>query len=284
MLSLNDGFNHQRPDCKAEVRHLQRLLRLLGENLEADGFFGQATQDAVIAVQKQADLTQTGVVDDATWQALERTIIRNHSAESTHAENTDTPKVRLRDDFRGDLAWIHAREGHAGKPYWPGGASGVTLDPGFDLGQQEPQALDEHYQHVLTPQQLSACHRCIGLKGKEAKSYLSSATDLADIRLSTKAALDVFPAVVAPYWAAIVQRFPALANTNTPGAVQTALLSLAFNRGPYNRDLASLSDPINASDWQTVADNISAMQQNHSLAGIRKRRRMEGEIILAALS
>lgn len=286
MLSLNDGFNHQRPDTKAEVKHLQRLLHLLGVVLEADGFFGQATHDGVIALQQRADLPQTGSMDDATWQALERQLI--DSAANLQAEELNkAPTQRdidMRDDFHGDISWVHHREGHAGKAYWPGGASGVTLDPGFDLGQQEPEQLDAHYRHILTPQQLNACHKCIGLKGHSAKSHLNATTDLLGIRMTRDAALEVFPAVIAPYWVAIVQRFPALGNKSTPGAVQTALLSLAFNRGAYNRDLASLSDPIAAGDWKTVGRKISQMQQDHSLEGIRKRRRMEGELILSAVA
>ena len=286
MLSLNDGFNHQRPDAKAEIKHLQRLLHLLGGTLEADGFYGQATHDGVVAVQQRAGLPPTGSVDDATWLALEHQLLDNASRLTAEDLNkAPSPRdVKMRDDFHGDISWIHHREGHAGKAYWPGGASGVTLDPGFDLGQQEPEQLDEHYRHILTPQQLKACHKCVGMKGHSAKSHLDASSDLLDIHLTRDAALAVFPAVVAPYWVAIVKRFPALANKDTPGAVQTALLSLAFNRGAYNRDLASLSDPISIGDWKTVGRKISAMQQEHALEGIRKRRRMEAELIFNAVS
>lgn len=286
MLSLNDGFNHQRPDAKAEIKHLQRLLQLLGVTLEADGFYGQATKDGVAALQQRAALPQTGSVDDATWQVLERQLIDNAgSLDAKNIHNAPAPhSIDMRDDFHGDISWIHHREGHAGKAYWPGGASGVTLDPGFDLGQQEPEQLDEHYRHILSQEQLQACRKCIGLKGHSAKSHLNATMALLDIRMTRDAALEVFPAVVAPYWVAIVKRFPALGNNATPGAVQTALLSLAFNRGAYNRDLASLSDPISAGDWKTVGRKISEMQQDHSLEGIRKRRRMEGELILNAIA
>ncbi len=286
MLNLNDGFNHQRPDTKAEIKHLQRMLRILGVTVEADGFYGQATKDGVTELQKQADLPQTGSTDDATWLALEKLLIKRAPQidSSALASGTAHASTAIREDFHGDIAWIHQREGHAGKAYWPGGASGVTLDPGFDLGQQEPAQLNEYYQTILTPQQLTACHKCIGLKGHSAKAHLNTSGDLLGIRLSRDAALDVFPAVVAPYWVAIVKRFPALGDNATPGAVQTALLSLAFNRGAYNRDLATLSESIAAADWHAVARKISAMQQDHSLEGIRKRRRMEGDLITAALS
>ena len=52
--------------------------------------------------------------------------------------------------FRGDLSWVHAREGHAGKAYWPGGVSGVTLDPGVDLGHVRPELFETAYKELLT--------------------------------------------------------------------------------------------------------------------------------------
>ena len=46
-----------------------RLQRLLG--IRADGDFGPATRRAVISFQKAHQLPQTGVVNTATWKALE---------------------------------------------------------------------------------------------------------------------------------------------------------------------------------------------------------------------
>ena len=71
-----------------------------------------------------------------------------------------------------------------------------------------------------------------------------------------------------------------LNNPETPGSVQIALLSLAFNRGYNNAGLEVLKSPIKQGDWLQCASLISGMQQDHQLEGIRKRRQREGRLIL----
>lgn len=64
-----------------EVRNIQYLLRYVSEfyatvpSVEIDGVFGPATESAVSAFQRQADLPVTGRVDFATWDALYRTYL-----------------------------------------------------------------------------------------------------------------------------------------------------------------------------------------------------------------
>ena len=64
-----------------EVRNIQYLLRYVSEfyatvpSVEIDGVFGPATESAVSAFQRQADLPVTGRVDLATWDALYRTYL-----------------------------------------------------------------------------------------------------------------------------------------------------------------------------------------------------------------
>ena len=58
------------------VSLLQYLLAVLAQfylsipDLTVDGIFGQETQAAVLALQQDADLPQTGVVDEATWEVI----------------------------------------------------------------------------------------------------------------------------------------------------------------------------------------------------------------------
>lgn len=277
MLKLDDGFNRGRAEFKGEVQHLQRSLKLIGIELKADGYFGVSTQDAVKKLQQENALIASGEVDDKTWQLIENKLTGN-----VKLPEIVTPKEttqNLLQSFRGDLAWIHTREGHAGKAYWPGGHSGVTLDPGFDLGQQSKDELNKHYENILNTTQLNACLNCIGLKGRQAKSHLNNAIDLIGIRISKGQALQIFPVIVHPYWVAICKRFPQLSQDTTPHSVQTALLSLAFNRGANNRALDTLSTSLVQGNWQACADLIANMQQNHELEGIRRRRRMEAALI-----
>ena len=185
--------------------------------------------------------------------------------------------------FRGDLNWVHDREGHAGKPYWPGGYSGLTLDPGFDLGQQSRASLDRYYASILSASERAALHPWIGVKGRDAEAALSD-PDVTGIRISDAEAKTLMPLVAQPYWDEIVERFPELQAAATPSAVQTVMLSLAFNRGASNPDFLQLKKPIEKSDWKEVGRMVSQMQRAHNLKGIRARRRLEGDYILQNLT
>lgn len=187
-------------------------------------------------------------------------------------------------NFRGDLKWIHQWEGHIGKPYWAKGNSGVTLDPGVDVGYAEWPLVERTYRDLLRADQLEDLRRAAGRRGEAAELFLKEAnaarSPLTTIRISRDQADQLFGFVAEPYWQHISSRFPALLRDTTPPTVQTALLSLAYNRGPGNKDLEQLRDPLKNGAWRQVGEAISAMQQNHSLAGIRRRRQEEGKLIL----
>jgi GH24 family phage-related lysozyme (muramidase) len=171
------------------------------------------------------------------------------------------------------------REGYAGKAYWPAGQSGVTLDPGIDLGYAAAALVEQLYTPILSAEQLAAVQSVYGMKGEAAKAALDSNATLQGIRISRAQSDEIFPYAAEPYWNAIVKRFPTLANADTPGSVQTALLSLAYNRGAGNRGLRVLGQPLEDKNWAEIADLIGNMQQDHQLQGIRRRRRMEADLI-----
>lgn len=282
-LRRGDGFRRVpgSPGGQAErgnvaaIPHVRRLQEMLYRRFRvdevADGLFGAGTEKLVIRFQREAGLDADGVVGPATWRALKPSLGR--------------PVQAVRDvdgfgTFHGDLHWVHQQEGHNGRPYWPGGASGVTLDPGVDLGQLELSVVVALYPN-LTAANRRQLGDVQGLKGKAANEALKAAPKLRQIRISKQQALSVMPTIAVKYWKAVSKRFPRLADATTPGSVQTALLSIAYNRGSNNKGLEPLSGPIERAQWTTVAKLIGGMQQDHSLAGIRARRRREGELILA---
>ena len=127
-LRKKDGLSSGRPWLRSPVRTLQLGLTETGHPQKADGGFGSKTERALKAFQLSQRLLDTGVVGKATWELLDGPIQRALGPELARlAEHLPT--------FEGDLLWVHQLEGHAGRPYWPEGESGVTLDPGIDLGQ-----------------------------------------------------------------------------------------------------------------------------------------------------
>ena len=234
------------------------------------------TMNAIKAFQSSVGLEASGVFDPGSWTKL-----------APHLEAaTGEREARVREmleRFRGDLDWVHERESHAGRPYWPGGISGVTLDPGVDLGHASPETIEELYSPLLTQAQMKALRLVYGIKAEDARTALHTVPGLADMRISREQASELMPYAAKPYWEGISRRFPALARQDTLPAVQTALLSLAYNRGVFNRYLDPLGGLLAGKDWQAAADRIGSMQQSHELRGIRIRRRQEAMLIRAEL-
>jgi len=271
-LRNGDGFGDRTPHLREEVVRLQKALLKAGFQVANDGLFGKDTEAAVRSFQEERGLKVDGVVGPKTWRAL-----RPRRASQLDQRYDDVPGFET---FHGDLSWIHRWEGHAGTAYWPGGRSGVTLDPGYDLGFHTLSEVKKLYGHLLTRQQLTALDGVLGLHGQEAKEALATGSALLNtIRVGKREALRIMPQVAVNYWTGIESRFPVLGRAEAPWSVQTALLSLAYNRGPRNRGLGILGDPLTAGEWLDVADRIGSMQQDHRLPGIRARRRAEADLI-----
>jgi hypothetical protein len=107
------------------------------------------------------------------------------SAETPQVSTTSTSDIsEVLQSFHGDIAWVHAREGYAGKAYWPAGQSGVTLDPGIDLGYAAVALVEQLYAPVLSAEQWTAVQSVYGLKGEAAQAVLAVNAALRSIRIS----------------------------------------------------------------------------------------------------
>jgi peptidoglycan hydrolase-like protein with peptidoglycan-binding domain len=242
----------------------------------ADGQFGPGTEKAVKAFQGEKKLARSGVLDRASWDRLE-VHVRNALGDR------ELRTAELLTGFRGDLDWVHEKEGHRGRPYWPEGKSGVTLDPGVDVGHAAPDLVENLYRPLLTAAQLDALRQVFGLRGQAAADALQASAELAAIRITNSQAVELMPFAARNYWREISDRFKALRRKRTLPSVQTALLSLAYNRGAGNGHLESLGELLEGKRWSDVSAKIAAMQQSHEQPGIRSRRREEGALIQAEL-
>ena len=167
-LRKGDGIR-QRAWLRSVVRSAQLGLVEAGQPLSADGRFGSGTAKAVRAFQTGHGLEASGVVGPKTWRGL---ISHIEGARAGLAERETSTLQK----FRGDLYWVHVKEGHRGHPYWPGGVSGVTLDPGVDLGHASTELVEKIYGPMLTTMQLRLLRKTFGLKGQDAKEGALSTT------------------------------------------------------------------------------------------------------------
>lgn len=275
-LKFRDGIGQNRPWLKPMVEKVQKVLQHDGSSMVIDGKFGRGTLKALKAFQKKHQLPESGVVGKQSWQAMAPELqILYGQAQALIA--------KLLPGFRGDLYWVHAQEGHAGRAYWPGGVSGVTLDPGADFGHADPHMLEAVYRDLLGEPSWQAMSQVLGLQGEPAKRGLQASVAIKAIRIKSMTAFDIMPHMAKSYWLGIHKRFPRLKDASTPASVQTSMLSIAYNRGPNNRHLEAIRSLIAEGDWRGLAYKISRMQQQHKLPGIRKRRRLEANLIRTEL-
>lgn len=155
-LRFKDGLSSGRVWLRSVVKRLQRALVHAGHDLQVDGRLGSLTLEAARSFQETSGLPVSGEIDHRTWTGL------NEHLAATQ-KNTEAQAVFL-PAFRGDLEWVQDQEGFSGTPYWPGGVSGVTLDPGVDLGHFGSwETVEQLYREAVTvrswfPMGLAACN------------------------------------------------------------------------------------------------------------------------------
>lgn len=113
------------------------------------------------------------------------------------------------------------------KPTWPGGASGVTIGIGYDLGYNTRVQIADDWEAHVSPAVLMDLQDVAGIKGETAEAYLGT---VAHVRIPWAEALQVFKRSSVPrFGKLLVQVFPGVELLPVPA--QEALLSLVFNRG-----------------------------------------------------
>ena len=124
----------------------------------------------------------------------------------------------------GQAYYIRSGENH---PSWPGGASGVTIGQGYDLGYSTPETVAGDWSPYLPANAISALQHCCGVTGSPAHAL---AQELHWINVPWEASLAVFDERDLPKWIGwCAQDLPNW--DDLPPDCKGALGSIAFNRG-----------------------------------------------------
>ncbi len=167
LLRQNDGLASGRIWLGSVVKNVQLGLIQAGHPMTADGKCGPGTANAVKAFQRNHGVAETARVDRSTWSALEDDLEAATGAEAARV-------AQILDRFKGELDWVHEKEGHRGKPYWPGGESGVTLDPGVDLGHASPGLIEQLFGSIVDSSRMEALRGVFGIQGESARAALNA--------------------------------------------------------------------------------------------------------------
>lgn len=190
---------------------------------------------------------------------------------------------------------IVAHEGCPPRPYWPGGASGVTLGVGYDLGHHSAEELQEDW---IEPGRISipdlatehALLRCVGKRGGAAAALVST---VRGCRIEEADAREVFEERSVPkYEAQTRAAFPGVEAL--PLDAYSALVSLVFNRGPgmgnpnnpddwdRRREMREIRDLVPTGDLAGIAAAIRSMKrlwEGKNLDGLLRRREDEAKLV-----
>lgn len=117
---------------------------------------------------------------------------------------------------------------HYQHPEWPGGASGITIAIGYDLGYASVSKIRQDWAALVSPAMLEVMCQCSGFKGSAAKALLPRVRS--QITIPWDAAMQVFLSRDIPQWTTAT--FNALPNCGKLSPTcQGVLVSLGYNRG-----------------------------------------------------
>ena len=150
------------------------------------------------------------------------------------------------------VALIMREEGMVGHPYWPGGLSGVTLDPGYDLGRHSLNTFRHDWQG-LPSSDMAALEVAIGVRGTGA-SLLLDAQHLRAIPIPRELALTAFAQDSLPADEHELEVAMPGADELPPDAFG-ALTDLIYNRGPAMLD-GPPPDPRRA-EMRTIRQEVA---------------------------
>jgi GH24 family phage-related lysozyme (muramidase) len=175
---------------------------------------------------------------------------------------------------------------------WPGGASGVTIGIGYDLGYVTHDEFLGDWKPCLGDEECEALAAAIGLKGETAKEH---AATLKSIRIKESDAQTVFLERSVPnYQAQTEQAFPGV--DKLPPDAQGALFSLVYNRGTRmtdsnpetqdRREMRAIRDAVAKGDLDEIANQLRSMKrlwEGKNMGGLLRRRDAEADLVESSI-
>jgi hypothetical protein len=170
-------------------------------------------------------------------------------------------------------------------PTWPGGASGVTIGIGVDLGYISRAEFDKYFAKYFSEVDANLLRSVIGIKGIGARSHISR---LSRIKFPWVQAKEAFVVWTLPkFWNLTVNLWPGIEELCE--AAQVALVSIVFNRGSSirgetRREMFNIKKKVLDKDYKGIAQEITSMKRlwvNKGLNGLLKRRDREAQMVLS---
>ena len=191
-------------------------------------------------IQKALGVTADGIIGPGTLTAAERKLGLSMVTETRAASAPPKRKPGALHSMAPSIVGVDkligfevsSRSYYTRKlaaPSWPGGASGVTIGIGYDVGYNTPEQIEADWGSLLPDAYVQDLKGVAGLKKTPARD---AAKRLADggLVVPWDAAKQVFELSTLPRFAKITKKaYPGV--DNLPNDAQAAILSLVYNRG-----------------------------------------------------
>jgi GH24 family phage-related lysozyme (muramidase) len=166
---------------------------------------------------------------------------------------------------------------------WPGGASGLTIGIGADLGYMSQKEFDSYFSKYYTKDENLKLKSSIGIKGSSASKIKNK---MKGINLSWEDAIEAFVNWTLPkFWKLGNSLWPKLDELEINA--QIALISIVFNRGTSTkgdsrREMRNIKELVIQKDYEGIAQQIISMKRlwvGKNLDGLLKRRDIEAKMV-----
>ncbi|MBD9633904.1 pesticin C-terminus-like muramidase [Pseudomonas sp. PDM19] len=203
---------------------------------------------------------------------------------TTETYELDTTKGTYR-VTKESFEYILKTEGFREKPYVPGGASGVTIGYGYDLGQQKTEQVRIDLSGIYSDTEIDQLVAVIGKQGDNARSVVGS---LSGITISKPRALELALKMKKRYAQLVVEAYPQSINLHPH--CQGALLSLVINRGnsldkpdlESRLEMAQIADDLNIEKYELIPSRLRSMKRlwigKPGMGGLITRREAEAKL------
>jgi len=250
----------------------------------------EGREELVRKVQKAVDVSVDGIDGKDTWTAIVKAlkieeVIPVAIPVDTTLSNSSTVsdkafKLILDYEVGGGESYYNKA---LKRPCWPGGASGVTIGIGYDLGYNNLDQFTSDWMYQIPLDQFNRLKVHLGKMSTTAKGAVAS---VRDIEVPWCNALTVFKKSTLPrFIKETLKAFPG-ADKLHPDAFG-ALVSIVFNRGASvsgnsRVEMLNIRNLISSKNYKAIAKEIRSMKRlwvGKGLDGLLKRRDEEASLV-----
>lgn len=245
----------------------------------------KSTKDRIKNIQRFLNLDADGVIGSDTLTAIENRLFENVS-DTDDGFSLTISRQGLEQLIQHEISSKSYYNRSLKRPIWPGGASGVTIGIGYDLGYNKASQIRNDWRGKISDLDLEKLVAVSGLKSDDAKSALRR---VKTVEIAFEEAKQVFSETTLPRYAAVTRKAYPGVESLFPDT-QAALLSLVYNRGPAmsgtrRKEMSAIRSFVAQQDYAGIEQQLISMKrlwEGKGLAGLLKRRDDEASLVSGA--